>query len=133
MVFVSTNLIAQDKITCMRNNVKLAHVVDSTDSANIRVVISVDTNTATILYVPCNYYNKSDSIVITLRKRYSYDGDDKMMASYCYRVGPHNIALYLDHRIFTLQCDEGDDLFYKTDFFFGDGSEYKKMNEATTF
>ena len=47
MVFVSTNLIAQDKITCMRNNVKLAHVVDSTDSANIRVVISVDTN-----YVP---------------------------------------------------------------------------------
>ncbi len=120
VMFVGTSLHAQNKLSCLMNNKTIAYTVDSTDSEYFSITLDVDSCTSTILHVPSVYYREADSIIIKIRKKVSSDAYNNIQTFYCYSVGPHDIALYLNSDMFPISVGSCDDLFYTVELFYRD-------------
>lgn len=120
MMFVGVSLHAQDKICCWKNNKLISYTIDSTDLTYFKVIMGVDSCTSTILFIPSRYYRASDSIIVRIRKKQLFDGSNNIQTSYCYSVGPHNLALYLDPKLFPISSKSCKDFFYVVDLYYQD-------------
>ena len=120
VMFVGTSLPAQNKLLCLTNNKTIAYTVDSTDSEYFSITLDIDSCTSTILHVPSMYYRESDSIIIKIRKKISSDANNNIQTFYCYSVGAHDIALYLNSGMFPISVGSCDDLFYTVNLFYRD-------------
>lgn len=119
LMFVWTSINAQNKILCLKNNKKIEFTTECTDSVYFIITMSDDTCTIT-LNIPLKYYHESDSVTVKIRRKTPFDVGDKIHVSYCYSVGLHDIARYLDPSMFPVSTTCGDDLFYSVDLFYKD-------------
>ena len=132
VIFVGTSLYAQNKLLCLLNNKTIAYTVDSIDSEYFSVTIDIDSCTSTVLNVPSMYYRESDSIIIKIRKK-SSDVNNNIQTFYCYSVGPHDIALYLNSDMFPISGENSDVFFYSVNLFYRDEKMWNcELIPATT-
>lgn len=132
VMMLGTSLHAQDKICCLLNNKIIAYNIDSTDSEFFRVTMETDSGSSTILNIPSRYYRESDSIVVKIRKKELLDGNNSIQASYCYSVGPHDIALYLNPDLFSVSPERGDGLLYSIELFYQDEKMWDKRQMSNS-
>lgn len=133
VMFVGTSLHAQNKLLCSIKNKTIAYTVDSTDSEYFSITMDIDSCTSTVLNVPSMYYRESDSIIIKIRKRISSDANNNIQTFYCYSVGPHDIALYLNSDLFPISVGSSDVYFYSVNLFYRDEKMWNyELTPATT-
>lgn len=120
----------QDKVICRQKSNLLAHSIDTTDSSYARIAIATERERTSVVNVPMMYYTAADSIIIRVRK--SIDGYDNgnMRVSYCYIVGPHHIALYMNPMSFSLKCPANDNLFYDIALYFKSRDWYNFVDDG---
>lgn len=130
MIILGTSIFAQE-IHCLKDNKPIEYDVDSTNSEFFIIKIKGDSCSSTIFIIPSEYYHESDSIIIMMRKKNLYDSDDDIKASYCYSVGRHNIALYLDPNLFRISTCERKHLVYSIELFYPDEKKYEKIRNRS--
>lgn len=123
---LGVSLHAQGKFHCVMNHKTMAYAIDSTDSNFFKITINVDSCTSTILNVPSCYYYVSDSIIVKIRKRNVFDGNNNLQVSYCQAIGPHNIALFINPDLFPIS--DGRDNHYSVELY----CPIEKMRELET-
>lgn len=122
-LFTSVYLFAQDKVVCkkIRRGVwhVLEHSIQKTDS-NTVISIVIDSNSLSFVEIPNNFYDKSDSVIIEIRKCTYWDENKNYVTSFCYIDGKYHISLWLDPELFSIK-EEGYNyyfydvvLYYKT-------------------
>ena len=131
MVILGTCVIAQDKMHCLKNNKPIEYDIDSTDSEFFIIKIKGDSCSSTIFNIPSECYHESDSIIIKMRKKHLYDSNDNIKASYCYSVGMHTIALYLDPNPFLVSTNERDNLIYSIELYYPDEKKYGEIRNQS--
>lgn len=127
LIIIGTCVIAQDKILCLKCNKPIGYDVDSVNSEFFVVNIEDDLCSSTLFDIPSQFYHESDSIIIKIKKGHLTDSNGNIKASYCYSVGMHNIALYLDPNLFGVSTCEGNNLSYSIELFFSDEKKYRKI------
>lgn len=127
IVVMGTCVLAQDKLYCFSNNKVIECNIDSTNSGYFLVTINVDSCSSMTINISSEYYYESDSIIIKIRKKNPSDGINYVHASYCYNVGPHNIALYLNPRLFNVSTKGSNDFFCSIELFYRDEEKYRRI------
>lgn len=124
MVIIGTNVFAQEKIHCLKNNKTIDYHIDSANSECFKITINVDSCSSTMFKIPSVYYQESDSIIIKIRKKYLSDGNDDVHASYCFSIGRHDIALYLHPKLFPVSTSGSNSFVYSIELFYRDDKKY---------
>lgn len=129
IMFVWMSINAQNKVLCLKNNKKIEFTTECTDSVYFIITMSDDSCTIK-LNIPLKYYHEADSVTIKIRTKTLFDVGDKILASYCYSIGLHDIALYLDSNLFPFSTTCVDDFFIRLNFFYRDEKKYGFMNRS---
>lgn len=127
MIILGTCVVAQDKMRCLMNNMPIEYDIDSTDSEAFIIKIKGNPCSLIVFNIPSKYYHESDSIIIKMKKKRSYDSSNKIKATYCYSIGMHNIALYLSPDLFSVSASEKYNLIYSIELFYPDEKKYWKI------
>lgn len=109
---------AQKNVVCIKHKECLAYTTDTSNQIYTKICVVIDSDRTSTINIPKIYYVNADSIVIKVRELHTPYNCEKLQVSYCYKVGPHYLSLYLSPTDFPFDCSKYDDYFYTIDMYY---------------